>query len=84
MNVDWPKIGRVVFWGLVGGLTAIQTAEGLPTNAVGWSGLALAVLWSAAGKGTTSTKTFAIGRDVWTEDERRKAAGLPPKRPVGV
>lgn len=80
--MDWALVGRSVFWGIVGGLTAITTANGLPQDPVGWAGLALAVLWAGYGKGSTSTKTFALTRDTWTEDERRASLGLPPKRPV--
>lgn len=80
--MDWKLAGRVVFWGLVGGLTAIQTAGGLPKDYAGWAGLVLAVLWSGYGKGSTNTKLIMPNRDVWSEDQRREAANLPPKRPV--
>jgi hypothetical protein len=80
--MDWSLIGRAVFWGLVGGLTAIQTAGGLPHDYAGWAGLVLAILWAGYGKGSTNTKLVGPGRDAWTEDERRAAAGLAPKRPV--
>lgn len=79
--MDWSLIGRSVFWGLVGGLSAIVTSNGLPTNSVGYAGLALAILWAGYGKGSTSTKTWAWSREEWTADQKRIAAGLPPKRP---
>lgn len=77
--MDWALVGRIVFWGIIGGLTAIQTAGGLPKNAVEWTGLCLAVLWAGYGKGSTKTEMFALNRQTWTEEQRRAAAGLPPK-----
>jgi len=81
--MDWGLIGRSVFWGLVGGLTALQTAGGLPADTAGWAGLALAVLWAAYGKGSTNTRLIAPTRQVWSEDQRRLLTGAAPKRPVG-
>ena len=77
--MDWKLAGRAVFWGLIGGLTALQTAGGLPKDEAGWAGLLLAVLWSGYGKGSTNTKLIGPNRSEWTEDERRAAAGKPPK-----
>lgn len=69
-------------YALVAGLGAIVAGGRMPDTGVEWCGIALAALTAGWGKYTTSTTlVWPPDRVVWTEDERREAAGLPTKRP---
>ena len=80
--MDWKLAGRAVFWGLIGGLTALQTAGGLPKDEAGVKkqlGAQMGVFYLLGF--LRMNIAFAKPPARLTDDEKRELMGLPPKRP---
>lgn len=66
-------------YALVAGLSSVVSTGAIPSDPVGWCGLALVVITTALAKFSQPDNAISNARRVYTEDERRKLAGLPPK-----
>ena len=63
--------------------TAVQLgAMAWPETAQGWAGVAGIFLIAWYGKYSSNTTLVSPNRQPWSEDEKRAALGLPPKRPA--
>ena len=85
--MDWSKFlnaASYFCWGLACQLAvALVAMKRLPDNWTEWTMLLAGAIIAANGKLTSSTRMSPIGysRLYPSEDERRAAVGLPPKRP---
>ena len=76
------RVANALIYAVITGLGVIVASGKAPSDYVEWCGLALAVISSGYGKFTNNESLLAPNRKPWTEDQRREAAGLPPKRPL--
>lgn len=86
--MDWNRITNAAASfarSLVLGTVAIITVGGrdaIPDDWKGWLILTCLALDSAYNKYSSSSRLLAPDRKVWSEDEKRAALGLVPKRPT--